>query len=102
MVTYSFDTTTCTLTGPSPNGIRTIQLDSGKKSPNESITFVRSHPQNTITKGADGTIMHSVIAPGPGRVILRLETNSTAHQELSQLYREQSSAGAAFWGQNAI
>ena len=50
-----------------------------------------------MTKGADGSVMHSLIAAKTGRLTLSFLKTSPAHAILSQIYNT-SSVSSALWG----
>lgn len=95
--TYSFLDVAATLVGP--GGV--ISLGAGAANAEEGITIELTEPKNTMTIGADGSVIHSLHASRAGKVTVRLLKNSPTNSLLSQLYNFQE-ASSLNWGQNTI
>ncbi len=97
MPTYSFMDVGAALDGPGGN----INLGQGAGVSDEGITVERVEDQNTMTTGADGTVMHSLHAARAGTVRVRLLKTSPTNALLTAMLNFQMSAGARH-GQNTI
>ena len=62
----------------------------------EGIRIERDE-KNVMTKGADGSVMHSLVAAKTGRITMSFLKTSPAHAILSQIYNS-SSVSSALWG----
>jgi len=83
------------------SGFDTFSLGPGSGNAEEGITVEMSEDKDTMTLGADGTLMHSLHAAIAGRITIRLLKTSPTNGFLSQLYNTQT-VSAAFHGQNTI
>lgn len=97
MSTYSFLNFALTITGPGG----AIPLGSGSGDAKEGVTFEFIENANTMTIGADGTPMHSLIASKGGKATVRLLKTSPTNGQLSALYNFQRTSSAN-WGQNVM
>ena len=97
MATYSFQDVFCTITGP--GGVALV--GSGGGAAEEGITIERDEDANTMTKGASGTIMHSMHAANSGTVTVRLLKTSPFNAMLMLMYELQK-ASSVLWGLNFI
>ena len=81
-LTYSFLSTNATLVGP---GIAT-PLAAGAGADKEGITIVANGDINTMTIGADGSVMHSLHADTSGTFTVRLLKTSPINAVLNAAY----------------
>jgi hypothetical protein len=95
--TYSFLDVVAALVGPGG----AVMLGAGAGDTEEGITIERDEDKDTITRGADGNIMHSLHAANTGRVTVRLLKTSPVNAQLSTLYNFQTTS-SALHGQNTI
>lgn len=67
----------------------------------EGLTIAPTGDQNTMTVGADGAVMHSLLADASGTITVNLLRTSPVNRLLQELfnYQRQSSAN---WGRNTI
>lgn len=98
MATYSFGDVSATLN--SPQG--TIQLGQGAGVSDEGITTSHADEKDTVTTGADGSIMHSLRMSMTGRIVIRLLKTSPINAALNQLYNTQRLPPSNNWGVNTI
>ena len=96
MAVYSFLDVQAAITGPGG----AFSLSSGGVS-GEGITTAMVADKNTMTAGADGSIMHSLHASNAGRVTVRCLKTGTVNALLSKMFNYQTSA-SAYHGQNVI
>jgi hypothetical protein len=108
MTTYSFTDVQCTINGPAglvalgdPANNSNFQLGSGAGNAEEGITVEMTEDKDTMTLGADGTLMHSLHAAIGGRMTVRLLKTSPTNMQLSEMYKAQQTS-AALWGNNII
>lgn len=98
MATYSFLSVTAAIVGP--GGGFTIGGD-GTASADEGITVEMIEDKNTMTVGADGSVMHSLHGGKAGTATIRLLKTSPTNALLQGLYVVQT-ADALLHGQNVI
>lgn len=67
----------------------------------EGITITPTGDKNVMLTGADGTVMHSLLADKSGTVTVTLLRNSPVNRLLQNLYNYQSQS-SAYWGKNSI
>jgi hypothetical protein len=107
MTTYSFLDVNVTITGPggavavATGANQTASLGPGSGNAEEGITVEMTEDKDTMTWGADGTLMHSLHAAVAGRMIVRLLKTSPTNQSLSVMYNIQATSSAV-WGYNTI
>lgn len=94
---YSFLDVVATIAGPTGSA----QLASGAGPADEGISVEMAGDKNTMTIGADGTVMHSLHADKSGRVIARLLKTSPNNALLQQMFDAQT-VSASTHGQNTI
>ena len=94
---YSFIDVTAHIVGPTGSS----PLAYGAGAADEGISVEMAGDKNTMTIGADGTVMQSLHADKSGRVTVRLLKTSPANAALQIMYDAQS-ISAALWGQNTI
>lgn len=97
MSTYSFLSVNAALVGPGG----AISLGAGSGNAEEGIDVEPSTEINTMTIGADGSVMHSLNANKSGKVTIRLLKTSPVNQQVQALYNYQT-ANPAFHGQNTL
>jgi len=97
VATYSFLDVTASITGTGGS----FSIGSGSGNAEEGITIERVEDKNTMTVGADGTVMHSLHASNAGTVMIRLLKTSPTNGLLSALYNAQK-VSSSFWGTNVI
>lgn len=97
MSSYSFIDVVATFAGPTGSA----NLAYGAGSSEEGISFEPAGDKNTMTVGADGSVMHSLHADKSGRVIVRLLKTSPTNALLHQYYDLQTTT-AALHGQNTV
>lgn len=97
MPAYSFQDTVATITGPTGSS----PLANGAGAADEGISFEMTGDKNTMTTGADGSVMHSLHAEKSGRVVVRLLKTSPINALLQAMYDAQT-ATASLHGQNVI
>ena len=84
------------------NGVgASIDLGYGAGNAEEGITIAMAGDKNTMTVGADGSVMHSLHADKSGQVTVRVLKTSPVNSKLAKLYALQSLSSSA-WGQNII
>jgi hypothetical protein len=96
-IAYAFADVQCTLTGP--GGI--ISLGNGAAPAEEGITIEQAEDKDTMTVGADGSVMHSLHSGKHGTITIRLLKTSAANQQLQVMYDFQTLSSGT-WGQNVI
>lgn len=96
-VTYSFQDVKASITGPGGS----FALGSGAGAAEEGISIEMSEDLNTMTIGADGSVMHSLHANKSGRVIVRLLKTSPTNALLSNMVAMQRTS-SALHGQNVF
>lgn len=97
MATYSFLSVQATLSGP---GVL-CSLANGAGASDEGVSFKMSGDKNTMTPGADGSIMNSLHAAKNGEVTVSLLKTSPINAILMQAYNQQTS-NPALHGQNTL
>ena len=97
MSVYSFLDVNAALVGP--GGF--INLGSGAGNAEEGITISATGDKNTMTIGADGSVMHSLLADKSGTLTVRLLKTSPTNQLLAAMYAFQT-ASASQHGQNVV
>lgn len=97
MPAYSFADVQVTIIGP---GL-VVSLGAGSGSAEEGISVEMTEDKNTMTIGADGSVMHSLHAGNGGTATVRLLKTSPSNAVLSTAYNFQRTS-AANWGQNTI
>lgn len=97
MSTYAFADVVATIAGPTGSA----NLAYGAGAAEEGITFEPIADKNTMTIGADGTVMHSLHGDKSGRAIIRLLKTSPTNALLHQMYDAQT-VSASLHGQNVI
>lgn len=95
MPSYSFQDVVATIAGPGGN----FSLGQGAGIAAEGITVSHTEEKDTISTGADGSVMHSLHAGMTGRIVVRLQKTSPVNALLNQMYHFQRTS-AANWGQN--
>jgi len=96
-VTYSFLDVQASISGPGGS----YSIGSGAGAAEEGISIEPTEDLNTMTIGADGSVMHSLHANKSGRVVVRLLKNSPTNARLSQMAQIQR-ASSALHGVNVI
>lgn len=97
MGSYSFLDCAASIAGPGG----AFQLGSGSGNTEEGITTAMVEDKNTMTIGADGSVMHSLHGGKGGTVTVRLLKTSPVNAQLSEMYNFQAKSSAS-WGQNTI
>jgi hypothetical protein len=82
-----------------PGGSFSLGYGSGNSE--EGITVAMVENKNTMTIGADGSVMHSLHAGNGGTVTVRFLKTSPTNQQLAEMYDTQR-VSSALWGQNTI
>lgn len=95
--TYSLTSVQGSIIGPGGN----IPLGNSAAPAAEGITIGFKDELNTMTMGADGTVMHALHAARPGRVTCRYLKTSPTNALLSAMFNFQQSSPAS-WGQNVV
>ena len=93
--TYSFLSVSADISGP--NG--SFNLSSGNTEGGISVTM--RGPKNTLTIGADGSGMNTLVADKSAEIIVRLLKTSPQNAALSSMLAFQRTS-AANWGQNIL
>lgn len=97
MSAYSFLDCAASLTGPGGS----IMLGNGSGSSEEGIVITMTGPKNTMTTGADQSVMHSLHASKSGSMTVNLLKTSPTNAALMDMYNFQSGSSSR-WGQNVI
>lgn len=97
MAAYSFLDIVGSIIGP---GI-SQSIGAGSGNAEGGITVTRAEAKNTMTVGADGTVMHSLHAGNHGTITIELLKTAPLNQLLSAAYNFQRSTSAN-WGRNSI
>lgn len=97
MSTYSFNDVVATIAGPT--GSADLAYDAAPTE--EGITVEPAGDKNTMSIGADGSVMHSLHADKSARCVVRLQKTSPANAQLMQMYDAQT-ISAALHGLNTI
>jgi hypothetical protein len=95
--TYSFIDVAATIVGPGGS----FSLGYGSGNAEEGISIAMTEEKNTMTVGADGSVMHSLHAGNSGTVTLRFLKTSPTNQMLSVMLDAQR-VSSALWGNNTI
>ncbi len=95
--TYSFLDVQAAINGPGGS----FGLASGAGSAEEGITISMMEDKNTMTIGADGSVMHSLHAGKGGTVTARLLKTSPINRLLMEMYNFQTISSANH-GQNVL
>src|SRR5690348_12531041 len=95
--TYSMTSIQGTIAGP--GGV--IPLGNSAGPTDEGITIAYKGELNTMTMGADGSVMHALHAARPGRITARYLKTSPTNALLSAMFNFQQ-ASPANWGTNVI
>ena len=82
MATYSYLDTMVSISGP--NG--SFSLGAGSGNTEGGVTITMTEDKNTMTVGADGTVMHSLHAGKSGTITVRLLKTSPTNALLSEMY----------------
>jgi hypothetical protein len=97
MATYSFLDNMCSIVGP--NG--SFSLGAGAGDAEGGISVVMVEDKDTMTIGADGSVMHSLHAGKGATVTVRLLKTSPTNALLSAMYAADT-VGSAVFGYNTI
>lgn len=97
MATYSFNDVVAAITGPGG----AINLASESGSAQEGITVEMVEDKNIMTVGADGAVMHSLLATRAATVTVRLLKTSPVNAVLQGMYNLQTRSSAVH-GRNVI
>ncbi|WP_434462862.1 DUF3277 family protein [Serratia plymuthica] len=97
MSTYSFLDFSASIVGPGG----AFDLGYGSGNAEEGVTVTMTEAKNTMTIGADDSVMHSLHAGKSGTVTVTLLKTSPTNAKLSALYNAQSLSSAT-WGNNVI
>ena len=97
MAAYSFLNVQANIVGPGGS----FALGQGAGASEEGITISYVEDKNTMTVGADGSVMHSLHAGKAVTVTVRLLKTSPTNAALSQMYNLQTISAAAH-GLNTI
>ncbi len=97
MGAYSFLDVAASISGPGGN----FQLGTGSGNAEEGIVVTMVDAKNTMTIGADGSVMHSLHAGKGGTVTVNILKTSPVNAQLTELYNYQTKSSANH-GQNTI
>lgn len=97
MGTYSLLDVQAAITGPGGS----INLANGAAVSDEGVTVEMDDAKNTMTPGADGSVMHSLHAAKTGKITIRYLKTSPTNKALEQMYNLQTSS-SALHGLNTI
>ncbi|EMB6251746.1 TPA: DUF3277 family protein [Serratia marcescens] len=97
MSTYSFLDYSASIVGP--GGAFDLGYGSGNAEEGMTVTMVEA--KNTMTIGADGSVMHSLHAGKGGTITVTLLKTAPTNAKLSAMYNAQSLSSAS-WGNNVI
>jgi hypothetical protein len=97
MAAYSFKDVKASIDGPEGN----YQIGQGSGTAEEGITVERTEDRNTMTAGADGTIMHSMHVANHGTIRVRILKTSPTNGLLWEMLEKQR-VGSKTWGINTI
>jgi hypothetical protein len=97
MATYSFMDVQASIAGFGGN----FPLGYGSGNAEEGISVAMVEAKNTMTIGADGSVMHSLHAGNGGTVTLRFLKTAPTNAQLAQMYDTQR-VSSALWGNNTI
>lgn len=94
---YSFLNVQVTLAGP--GGV--LSLGYGASVADEGITLKAVGDKNKMTPGADGEVMHSLLADKTAKAEVSLLKTSPMNAQLMAMYDAQA-ASSTLWGQNLL
>ena len=97
MATYSFKDVVAAINGP--GGSTSLASEAG--SAQEGITIEAVEDKNVMTIGADGSVMHSLLATRAATVTIRLLKTSPVNAVLQTMYNLQTQSSATH-GKNVI
>lgn len=97
MATYSFQDVVAAITGVGGS----VNLAAGAGVAEEGITIESMEDKNTMTIGADGSGMHSLVANEASTVTIRLLKTSPVNKQLQEMYNLQTKS-AATHGKNTV
>ena len=97
MATYSFADVNASIVGPGGS----FSLGYGAGNSEEGISIAMVEEKNTMTVGADGSVMHSLHAGNAGTITVRFLKTSPTNQMMATMYDIQR-VSSALWGQNTI
>jgi hypothetical protein len=97
MATYSFIDVAASIVGPGGS----FSLGYGSGNAEEGISVAMSENKNTMSIGADGSVMHSLHAGNGGTITLRFLKTAPTNQQLAVMYDLQR-ISSALWGSNTI
>lgn len=97
MATYSFMDVNASIVGPTGS----FSLGYGSGNAEEGISVAMVENKNTMTIGADGSVMHSLHAGNGGTVTLRFLKTAPVNAQLAQMYDAQR-VSSGLWGSNTI
>jgi hypothetical protein len=97
LASYSFLDAAAAITGPGG----AFSIGPGAGNAEEGITVTMTENKNTMTIGADGSVMHSLHAGKSGTITVRLLKTSPTNKRLSDMYAVQT-VSAALHGKNTI
>lgn len=97
MSAYSFQDVVASITGPGGS----FGLGNGSGSSEEGVVVAQTEAKNTMTQGADKSIMHSLHAGQGGTITFNLLKTSPVNAMLMDMYNYQAGSSAR-WGQNTI
>lgn len=97
MATYSFLDVAAAIVGP--GGAFSLGADAATAE--EGITIEMAEDQNTMTVGADGSVMHSLHAGRSGTLTVRLLKTSPVNAQLNAMFEVQR-VSSALHGRNVI
>jgi len=97
MATYSFQNVQASIVGPGGS----FSLGYGAAVADEGITIESAGEKDVMTVGADGKVMHTLLADKSAKLTVRLLKTSPVNSQLQAMYDAQSQS-ASLWGQNVI
>jgi len=97
MATYSFLNCQCALIGPGG----ALNIGTGSGVADEGITLAMASDKDTMTTGADGSVMHTLNADKSGTLTVRMLKTSPTNAQLSLMYNIQT-ISSALHGLNTI
>ncbi len=97
MASYSFLDISAAIAGPGGN----FSLGSDAGAAEEGISIAMTNEKNTMTVGADGSVMHSLHGSRSGTLTVRLLKTSPVNARLAELYAVQSQS-SILHGRNVI
>jgi hypothetical protein len=96
-MTYSFLDVQASIVGPGG----AFSLGSGAGNAEEGITIEPNGDKDVMTIGADGSVLHSLVADKSGKVTVRLLKTSPVNAQLMAMYDAQS-LSSRLWGNNTL